>query len=84
MQAISDSNCVVTDSDVSWPGRVHDSQFFKNSDVNQKVMTGELNGILLGDNGYGITTILLTPFLTPNTPAERNYNHIHKRARWSS
>ena len=67
--------------DVSWPGSVHDSQFFKNSDVSHKVMTGELNGILLGDNGYGITPFLLTPFLTPNSPAERNYNHIHRRAR---
>ena len=71
MQAISDSNCVVTDLDVSWPGSVHDSRIFKNSDVYQMVMTGELNGILLGDNEYGIT-----PFLTPNTPAERNYNHM--------
>ena len=81
VQVISDCNCIVTDLDVSWPGSVHDSRIFKNSDVYKKVMMGELNGILLGDNGYGITPFLLTPFLTPNTPAKRNYNHIHKRAR---
>ena len=41
-------------------------------------MTGELNGIFLGDNGYGITPFLLTPFLKTNSPAERNYNLMHR------
>ena len=69
------------DGDASWTGSVHESRIFKNSDVYEKLITGELNGILLGDNGNAITPVLLTPFLTPNIAAERNYNHIHKRTR---
>lgn len=83
VQAICDSDCVFTDVDVSWPGSVHDSRIFKNSDIYMTLVTGELQGIILGDSGYGITPFLLTPFLTPNTAAERNYNEIHKRARCS-
>ena len=75
VQAISD--IVVMDVDASWPGSVHGSRIFKNSDVYQKLITGAVNGILLGDNGYVITPFLLTS----NTAAERNYNHIHKRTR---
>ena len=68
-----------TDVDVSGPGSVHDSRILKNSDVYMKLLSGELQGILLGNSGYGITPFLLTPFLTD--AAEQNYNQIHKRAR---
>ena len=81
VQAISDSDCKVMDLDVSWPGSVHDSRIFKNSNVYNQCRTGELQGILLGDNGYAIAPFLLTPFLRPDTPAEVNYNWVHKRAR---
>ena len=82
VQAICDSDCMVTDFDVSWPGSVHDSRIFKNSTVYNQLREGELDGILLGDNGYAIAQFLLTPFLRPPAnPAEHNYNAVHKMAR---
>ena len=54
---------------VAWPGSVHDRRIFKNSRVYNRPLSGELNGILLADNGYGIAPFCLTPFL------------VHKRTR---
>ena len=69
VQAICDSDRKVMDSDVSWPGSVLDSRIFKNSTVYNQLRRGELQGILLGDNGYAIAPFLLTPFLRPANPA---------------
>ena len=43
--------------------------------------SGELNGILLGDSGYKLLPFLLTPYLTPNTPAVILFNKCHKSTR---
>ena len=44
-------------------------------------MKGEITGILLGGNGYGVQPMCLVPLLHPSTPAEEHYNVNHKRAR---
>ncbi|GBM06045.1 hypothetical protein AVEN_49428-1 [Araneus ventricosus] len=38
---------------------------------------------LVGDNGYGCRSYLLTPFLDPSTPQEIRYNVAHKAA-WNA
>ena len=81
VQAICDSDCIVTDVVASWPGSVHDSRILKNSDIYDRLMSGEISGTLLGDNGYGVQPICLVPFLNPLLPAEEHYNVVHKRGR---
>lgn len=81
VQAVCNSNCVFTDVVAAWPGSVHDSRIFKNSDICNKLSTGQINGILLGDNGYSLTPFLLTPFLNPESVEQEHYNNVHKRAR---
>ena len=44
-------------------------------------LRGDMNGILLGDNGYGLQPFLIVPFLTPQNQGEEYYNHVHKKAR---
>ena len=42
---------------------------------------GDIDGILLGDNGYALKQYLLTQLLCPNTRQERNYNYAHCQTR---
>ena len=81
VQAICNSEYKFTDVVVAWPGSVHDSRIFKNSSIYDKLINREINGVLLGDNGYSNLPILLTPFLNPQNDAEENYNRIHKTTR---
>ena len=62
VQAICDSDCIVTDVVAAWPGSVHDSRILKDSDIYSRLMSGEISGTLLGDNGYGMQPIYLVPF----------------------
>lgn len=81
VQAVCDSDCIFTDIVVAWPGSVHDSRIFKNSNLYNRQNTGEINGILLGDSGYALSPFLLTPFSEPQCFGEERYNKIHKKAR---
>lgn len=81
VQALCDSDCVFIDVVAAWPGSVHDSRIFKNSDLCRRLVSGQLNGIILGDNGYGLTPYLMTPFLLPRNSGESLYNKVHKKAR---
>ena len=81
VQAVCDSECVYLDVDASWPGSVHDSRIFKNSTIYQKLINGEIGRSLIGDNGYALQHICLTPFLRPSTAAEVTFNRFHKSAR---
>ena len=81
VQAICDAGCTFLDIVVAWPGSVHDSRIFKNSCVYNRLLSGELNCILLADNGYGIAPFCLIPFLNPENEEEEHDNLVHKRAR---
>ena len=73
VQVICDAGCTFVGRVVAWPGSVHDSRIFKNSRVYNRLLSGELNGILLADNGYGIAPFCLTPFLNPENEEEEHY-----------
>lgn len=57
-----------------WPGSTHDSFIYNSSASKQRLNTGVLKGIILGDSGYAVSNVLLTPFLSPNSTAQENYN----------
>lgn len=82
VQMTCDYNGVITSVNASWPGSVHDSRIFKNSEicaVMQKPVHSQ--SILLGDSGYGITPFLLTPYLQCENAMALNYNKLHCKAR---
>ena len=67
-----------------WPGSTHDSHLFHTSslceylDANNR---GLDDGILLGDSGYACSPYLLTPYATPSSPAEEQYNTAYTKTR---
>ncbi|XP_025416406.1 putative nuclease HARBI1 [Sipha flava] len=58
------------------PGSVHDSRIFQNSRVKNRLETGLLKGILLGDSGYPQSYYLYTPAPEPVIPQRPNPNTI--------
>ncbi|CAH1999705.1 unnamed protein product [Acanthoscelides obtectus] len=69
-----------TSVDVSWPGSVHDSRIWRNSQTRSQLIN-KANVVLLGDDGYGIEPCLMTPFRNPTPGAEINYNKLLKQKR---
>lgn len=64
-----------------WPGSTHDSRIMDNSAIGNKLETGELRGILLGDSGYACRFYMMTPFTNPATPREERFNIAQRSAR---
>nr|XP_039248878.1 putative nuclease HARBI1 [Styela clava] len=83
VQAICDANRVITNIVARWPESTHDSRIFANSIIHDKLERNEVDGYLLGDNGYPCKPYLFTPLLNPTSGKENRYNkaHIHTRAR---
>lgn len=80
VQATCDAKCMFTSVDVSWPGSVHDSRIWKNSEFRQTMMRTD-NTVLLGDEGYGIEPWLMVPFRNPDDAIKRSYNNLLKQER---
>ena len=74
VQAVCNADMLFTNLVARWRGSVHDSRIFRMSRLKQQFENGRYQGILLGDNGYGCKPYLMTPFLSPQTDAERRYN----------
>lgn len=81
VQATCNAKEVFTSVDVSWPGSVHDSRIWRNSDINTKISRNRVNALLLSDSGYGLAPWLMTPFRNPQTPQETAYNRCITRER---
>lgn len=81
VQAIVGPNLEFFDMVVRWPGSSHDSFIYNCSSAKQRLETGALEGILLGDSGYAVSNVLLTPFLSPNSPSEEQYNKSQIKTR---
>ncbi|CAH1976395.1 unnamed protein product [Acanthoscelides obtectus] len=54
VQATCSSNEEFTSVDVSWPGSVHDSRIWKNSDIYNVMKWNRASAVLLGDSGLGL------------------------------
>ncbi|CAH1986021.1 unnamed protein product [Acanthoscelides obtectus] len=80
VQATCDAREMFTSVDVSWPGSVHDSRIWRNSQTRSQLIN-KANVVLLGDDGYGIEPCLMTPFKNPTPGAEINYNKLLKQER---
>lgn len=81
VQAICDVNCHFIDVEARWPGSVHDSRIFKNSDIAKRLLRRDVNGILLGDSGYSLTPFLLVPYSNASTSIQENFNRRHRSTR---
>lgn len=80
VQATCNSECVFTSVDAGWPGSVHDNRIFKNSDIYQLLLQRR-DTVILGDEGYGITPFLMTPYKNPVTNEQKAYNKLHTNNR---
>jgi hypothetical protein len=54
VQATCDAAERFTSVSSNWPGSVHNSRIWKNSDVGQFMGNSGTDALLLGDEGYGI------------------------------
>ena len=81
VQAICGPNLEFYNVVARWPGSVHDSRVFRNSQICRSLETGEYPGHLLGDSGYPCRKYLLTPLQNPQSLQEERYNVSHIRTR---
>ncbi|XP_056003446.1 putative nuclease HARBI1 [Ostrea edulis] len=71
----------IIDLVAKWPGSVHDSRIFRESALCTYLEEGQIQGILLGDSGYGLKPYLMTPYLSAETEATQKFNAAHCRTR---
>ncbi|KAM4558659.1 putative nuclease HARBI1 [Odontesthes bonariensis] len=76
---VCNANYLINNVVAKWPGSVHDSRVFRNSEIYRRPSQGEFLGVLLGDRGYACQPFLLTPFADP-LEAQLAYNHARTRA----
>jgi hypothetical protein len=81
VQAVCDARLQFTNIVARWPGCSHDAFIFRQSALNDLLANGRVAGYLLGDAGYPLRPYLLTPFRSPQTNAERNFNRRLSRTR---
>ncbi|CAK1597342.1 unnamed protein product [Parnassius mnemosyne] len=79
VQAVTRPNLEFFDLVARWPGSTHDSFIYNSSSVKQSLNIGDLQGqgMLLGDSGYAVSSVCLTPFLSPNSIGQEMYNNYH-------
>ncbi|KAB0805101.1 hypothetical protein PPYR_02071 [Photinus pyralis] len=81
VQATSNAQEVFTSVDCQWPGSVHDSRIFKNSNIYNILRNSTEECVLLGDDGYPISPWMMTPWRNSATQEQQNYNNIFCRER---
>ncbi|XP_052285788.1 putative nuclease HARBI1 [Dreissena polymorpha] len=74
VQMICDATFRFVDVVAKWPGSVHDSRIFRESAIRQRFERGEIDGLLLGDSGYGCKRYLMTPYQNTDSPCKERFN----------
>lgn len=77
VQVICDAQQIITNIVARWPGSSCKAQIFKNSIVRGRFDKNEVDGYLLGSDGYANEPYILTPFSIATTPAEIKYSQAH-------
>ena len=54
---------------------------FKNTTLYTELLTRTRTGFIVGDSGYAISPFCMTPYPDPATPAQKNFNVVHKNTR---
>jgi len=73
VQAVCDSNALITNIVARWLGATHDSRIFDNSTIAEQFCNGSINGLLVD--------YLMTPLLNPRNEAEVRCNDAQRRTR---
>ncbi|XP_062599737.1 putative nuclease HARBI1 [Saccostrea cucullata] len=88
LQTVCDSKMHLLDVNCGWPGSVHDSRVFKNSELHQRIQNNPeemlpYNSHLLGDSAYGLEMWMMTPYRDRGnlTQRQHQYNYIHSSTR---
>ncbi|XP_015226372.1 PREDICTED: putative nuclease HARBI1 [Cyprinodon variegatus] len=81
VQIICDAGCLISNVEAKWPGSVHDSKIFQESNLRNRLQGGEFDGYLLGDRGYPCQPWLLTPYPDPEPGPQQNFNRAHCKTR---
>lgn len=88
LQAVCDHRMKFTDCYVGWPGSVHDSRVYTNSDLFYNIENNPIDycpdsSYLLGDAAYPLSKNLLTPYkdLGNFSEIEKNYNFVQSSSR---
>lgn len=81
VQVIADAHSNILNVVAQWPGSVHDSRVLRTSSIGEKLESGAVAGILLGDSSYACRLRLMTPFLHPSGEPQARYNSAHKTTR---
>ncbi|KAJ8915416.1 hypothetical protein NQ315_008306, partial [Exocentrus adspersus] len=85
VQLVCDENMKILHVNARFPGSIHDSHIWSNSNIEPILRNiyrrGNAGYYLLGDSGYPLRAWLLTPLAQPQTEEELAYNDTHRRAR---
>ncbi|KAM7423433.1 hypothetical protein PAMA_011138 [Pampus argenteus] len=81
VQIICDAAHIISNVEAKWPGSVHDSRIYRESNLSARLQHGEFDGLLLGDRGYPCQPRLLTPYPDPEPGPQQNFNRAHSRTR---
>lgn len=81
VQATCDAAEQFTSVEVHWPGSVHDSRILKNSPLFDVMNRSATDGIILGDEGYGISPWLMVPYRNAESEHEKGFNRLFTKER---
>lgn len=82
MQAVCDADGIITHCYIAYPGSVHDSRVYRNSELfTRSDEMIPLGYYLLGDSAYPLSRSLMSPFKGNTTREQRIYNTYHSCTR---